>query len=826
MSLPPVTAVRRPRPEHTGAGPVRPLLQADDGSLLRDLEFRDPMQDLGRVKEEDEGKALTFHPRSVPRLRPWTTMGAMACCMAAVAQVPITVKDADSGEPLPFAHVAWHQLGTAAQGVAVTGPDGTCNAPWPTSVTTHGMAIRLDLIGYTPLLDTLRTWAPRTVLLARAERFNLDELVVTGQYRPTLADKAVQRMHVIGAEQIQRMAAQNLGDVMAQELNMRLAQDNVLGTSLSMRGLGGENVKILVDGVPMIGRQDGNLDLAQIDLSGIERVEVMEGPLSVNYGTNALAGTINLISRKSTGNTPSIKAIAYTELLGRLNLSVAAGQRFGKSDLLITLGRNFFGGWRPGQGMVYDFSTSPADTTRYQPWKPREQYSGRFHYRFTFNPAWTLSYKGELMQDRITDRGRPRPPYLESAFDGEFLTQRVDNAFFAKGEWGHGRRLEGLVAYDVYDRTRSTWIRDLTTLETTPVPGEADDSRFTLTNLRFTYASAGDSSRIGYELGTDINLETAQGERVADGAAQHIGDRALFASMQWRPVAWLIVRPGARYADNTQYDAPLVPSLDVRIQLDTALALRASYAQGFRAPSLKELHLSFVDVNHDIQGNPDLAAEASNSYSLALSWRKATDQGVLRGEVAASHDRVHNLITLAQESGTLYSYINVGEYRTLCGSAGLRWEAGPWTLGAGTAITGRYDTLGLASGTAAYDMAPEANLNLTHRWRKQGWSLSAFAKFTGEQRNYIYLADGSLGRGTIASFVMADASVTKQLWKDRLDASLGCKNLFDITDLNATLGNGGAHSDASTGSLPMATGRTFFLRLALDLRRQPKTTGP
>jgi outer membrane receptor for ferrienterochelin and colicins len=806
---------------------MRPLLQADDGSRLRHLEFRGPMQELGRTMEQDQaGTKVGAAHRFIHALRPWMIFPALACCMAATAQVPLTVKDADSGDPVPYAHVTWHQLGTETQGVAVAGPDGTCSVPWPAALPNDGVAVQVDFIGFTSLLDTLRAGAPRTVRLARAARFNLDELVVTGQYRPTLADKAVQRMHVIGAEQIQRMAAQNLGDVMAQELNMRLAQDNVLGTSLSMRGLGGENVKILVDGVPLIGRQDGNLDLAQIDLSGIERVEVLEGPLSVNYGTNALAGTINLISRKSTGNTPSLKAIAYTELIGRLNLSVAAGQRFGKSDLLITLGRNFFGGWRPGQGIAYDFSTNPADTTRYQPWKPREQYFGRINYRFAINPAWTLSYKGELMQDRITDRGRPRPPYLESAFDGEFLTQRVDNAFFAKGDLGRGRRLEGLVAYDVYDRTRHTWIRDLTSLEATPVPGEADDSRFTLTNVRFTYANAGDGARMGYELGTDINMETAEGERVADGTAQRIGDHALFASVQWRPVAWLIVRPGARYAYNTQYEAPLVPSLDARIQLDTALALRVSYAQGFRAPSLKELHLTFVDVNHDIQGNPDLAAEASNSYSLSLNWRKATDQGVLRGEVAASHDRVRNLITLAQESGTLYSYINVGEYRTLCGSAGLGWEAGPWTLGAGAALTGRYDTLGLASGAAAYDMAPEANLNVTHHWRKQGWSLTTFAKYTGEQRNYIYLADGSLGRGTIASFVMADASVAKQMWKERLTASVGCKNLFDITDLNATLGNGGAHSDASVGSLPLATGRTFFLRLALDLRGAPRTVNP
>ena len=68
---------------------------------------------------------------------------------------------------------------------------------------------------------------------------------------------------------------------------------------MSVQGLSGENVKILIDGVPVVGRLNGNVDLSQINLTNIERVEIVEGPLSVNYGTNALAGTINLITKKN-----------------------------------------------------------------------------------------------------------------------------------------------------------------------------------------------------------------------------------------------------------------------------------------------------------------------------------------------------------------------------------------------------------------------------------------------------------------------------------------------------------------------------------------------
>lgn len=767
------------------------------------------------------GRALNFPIptgcclRTVLRALATAVLAAAAC--AAMAQVAVQVSDDGTGEPVPYAHVSWQVTPGTAKGTAIADLDGKCTLP-VTGQEAQAVVVRVDFIGYETLNDTLHSNARRHYRLKRAKAFNLDELVVTGQYRPTTADRAVQRMHVVNAEQIQRMAAQNLGDVLGQELNMRLTQDNMLGTSLSMRGLGGENVKILVDGVPVIGRQDGNLDLAQLDLTGIDRVEILEGPLSVNYGTNALAGTINLITRKSVGTGGSAKAIAYAEQIGRLNLSAAVGKRFGKSDLLISLGRNFFGGWSPGRGNMYDFATRQADSTRHQAWKPREQFFARANYRYSPNARWTLNYKGEAMQDRIIDRGRPRAPYNEKAFDSEFLTTRLDNAVFATGRLGQGRQFIALLAHDLYQRTRQTWIRDLTTLQGREVPGEDDDSRFTLTNFRATYSNEPDSAKLGYEAGLDLNRETAVGERIADGGHQAIGDYAAFLSAQWKPVRRLILRPGLRWAYNTQYNAPLVPSVDARFQLDTNITLRASYAQGFRAPSLKELHLMFVDVNHDIHGNPDLLAESSNNYSLSLSYRKPTPKGILRGEVAGFHDRIHNLITLADRGNLLYTYINVGEYRTVGGSASIGWESGHWTLGTGLSITGRHDTLGVKAGSAPYDFSPQANLQATRHWRKQGWSLNAFAKYQGEQQSYITTEDDNLERGYIAPFLMLDASVSKQVWRQRLAVQLGCKNITNVTDLKATLGSGGAHSGPAAGSIPMATGRTFFLRLALDLK--------
>lgn len=743
----------------------------------------------------------------------------MVTCIGASAQVQVIVLDAASAQPVPYAHVSW--MSGASTAVVAGDASGKAALPLTAEQVTHGVRLNVRALGYDQAVDTIRSMAPFTVRL-HAKALELDQAVVTGQYKPGTADRAVHRLRVIDARRIDRMAAENLGDVLRQELNIRLEQDNILGTSMQMQGLGGENVKILVDGVPMIGRQNGNLDLAQIDLSGIERIEVVEGPLSVSYGTNALAGTINLITRKRPRSSSTLNANAYAEHVGRLNLAATAGRRFGRNDLLLTVGRNFFGGWDPRQGGdLYDFEPQLADTTRFQQWKPREQYFARLNYRFALNDRWSLGYKGEGMQDRITNRGRPRTPYGETAFDEQYLTERLDNALFTEGQWGRGKRLNVLVAHNRYRRMRNTWLRDLTTLDEQLVSTEGmqDTSRFTLTNARLVFSSAPDSSNLAYEIGTDLNHETGSGERIGDGSGETIGDYAVFASLEWKPLQRLTLRPGARYAYNTRYGAPLIPSFNVRWQLDSAIALRASYAQGFRAPSLKELYFLFVDVNHDIVGNENLEAERSNSFNLGLSYRRNLDRGVLTADLSGFYNSITDLITLAQITATQYSYVNIGDYRTVGGSAGIGWDNGHWLLNIGGALTGRYDELGETSGGDAWLYTPEVRGTITREWRKHGWSASVFAKYQGELGNYVYTSSNEVGRSTLDTYVMADANISKALWKKRLRIGMGCKNITNVTNIGSSMVAGGVHSGGG-GQVPMAIGRTWFLRLDVDLKKQ------
>jgi outer membrane receptor for ferrienterochelin and colicins len=737
----------------------------------------------------------------------------------AMSQWRVSVLEAGTSTAVPYAHVLVQPGDGSASSVHITGPDGRVDLPALTAAQQSGARIRVSYMGYVTYQAPLEAPGEQVIKLVRSS-VGLNEMVVTGQYAPGSPERAVHKVRVLDADHIQRMAANTLGDALRNELNIRLAQDNILGTSISMQGLGGENVKVLIDGIPVVGRQDGNIDLGQIDLTGVERIEVVEGPLSVNYGTNALAGTINLITRKGTADsTTTLRGSIYTEHIGRLNTTLSASRSWGRDRITFSAGRNFFAGWDPARPGLPDLAPHVADSTRHQQWKPREQFFGRLNYQRMIG-AWTLGYKGEVMHDRIVARGMPRAPYHETAFDEQFLTLRLDNALFAEGRVGDRYRVNVLGAYNTYERRRNTWFRDLTTLDEqlAPLEGTQDTSRFSLLNLRGTFARPQGDGRIGYELGFDINAETGAGERISEGR-RSIADHAVFGSMEIAAHERVTVRPGLRYAYNTRYDAPLIPSVNVRWRLSPHITLRSSYARGFRAPSLKELHFLFVDINHDIVGNPSLRAETAHHASLALSYRHVKDRTVYTSEFNAAYNSINDLISLAQLQGTRFTYVNVGRFRSAVGSAGAGWDNGHWVVSVGASITGRYDTLASSLGEP-WVMTPEVRGSITRRWMSKGWTASLFWKYQGELANYAVVDAVTVQRQFIAPYHLADMTITKRIWKDRIALSAGCKDLFNVRNLQATMAEG-VHANGD-GALPMTTGRTAFVRVELAIDRHAR----
>ena len=135
----------------------------------------------------------------------------------------------------------------------------------------------------------------------------------------------------------------------------------------------------------------------------------------------------------------------------------------------------------------------------------------------------------------------------------------------------------------------------------------------------------------------------------------------------------------------------------------------------------------FVDSNHDIKGNQDLKAEHSNNFNASVTWSKPRPKGTWRAELGGFYNDIDDLITLAAISGTLYSYINIGNYRTLGGTAGVGFESDRWTVTLGGNLLGRRDDVANDIG-GDYLWSNEARFNVAHNWSKLGLRAQVFFK--------------------------------------------------------------------------------------------------
>ncbi len=636
----------------------------------------------------------------------------------------------------------------------------------------------------------------------------LQELVITGNYKPIGLDKCVIPTRNIIIEKLAMLGVQNVADVMKLQANFRLLQDPILGASLSLQGVGGENIKVLIDGVPVIGRQNGGIDLSQLNLLNVERIEIVEGPLSVQYGTNALAGTINIITKKSPSQGIEMAFNNYYETVGHLNVGASFGWRGANQSLMATAGRNFFGGWS---------DVKEENASRFQEWKPKIQYFADVQYGFTLGDV-KMGYSGNFFDEFILNRGKPIAPYNELAFDDNYKTRRLSNSFKANYTTKNQLIINGLVSYNRYQRIKNTFYRDLVELTQvlTDNEGDQDTTRFDLMAARGTVAKS-NNEKLSYETGFDINIETGNGLRIK-GNNQLIGDYAAFASAEWKITEGFTLRPGMRVSHNTSYRAPVIPSLHARWKMRNNWTARASWGRGFRAPSLKELYFYFVDINHNIQGNQNLKAESSDNFNAVMNFTqcgKKDNKKVFKFEVSGFYNDIRNLISLAILRGgeNAFTYVNIDKFKTKGGQFLGEMTLNKLYFALGGALTRRenqFDNQTLSANTLEGRLIGTYS-NIAH----SRIDFNIWYKYSGKQPGFVKNENSSITSTFIASYSLADAGVSRRFWKNKINVALGCRNLFNVRNVAAQLA-GGAHSSGENVAA-LATGRNFFTKIEIKL---------
>ena len=644
----------------------------------------------------------------------------------------------------------------------------------------------------------------------------LDPVVVTGQFEPQSVQNSVYRVRTISNEQIRQRASTTVENILNTQLGIRFSNDQALGESdIELMGMSGRNVKVLLDGVPLVDRGASKQSLSQIDVNLIDRIELIEGPMSVIYGSDALAGVINIITKKGTQDPSfSVSARLQEETVGK---EYTPFDREGTHNGNLTLNwqhkawrvqatgsRNNFGGW---QG---------SSTGRSLDWNPKDQWllGGTLGYQTDRSNTW---YRLDYLDEDIYTPGRLNTGNMR-AIDRHFYTRRFTHMLQSDWKLSDRTKLAAVLSYQDYQRQTETLLEDFQQQTSSPTTGagEQDLSEFTTLMFRATLPYR-ISQKVYLQPGIEFSTQSGTGHRIE--GAPHIEDYAVFLSGEITPWKGVNIRPGLRYINNSIYDAPpIIPSLNIKVSLSESLILRTAYARGFRSPALRELYFTFYDANHSIQGNEHLEAEHSNSFHTYLSWDAGSKHAVrLKATAGGFYNVFDNLIALGIDPNdpSKNTYINVDKFRTTGGTleTNLAWKQVEASLG--FSYIGRYNRL-IETEVNVPDMTwtPELNATLMYTVPKWDLGVNIFYKFYGKRPVYELSPDDTgepgVHRAVISGYSNADLSLYKPLTPN-LTLVAGVRNLFDITSIrNTALTSEGVH-DSPNQSLPISYGRSYYL---------------
>lgn len=393
----------------------------------------------------------------------------------------------------------------------------------------------------------------------------LDEVVVTATRTVRQLSSLPMPVTLIAREQIEKIGVTRLNEILNEQTGIVMTPDATIGggEGVQIQGIAADYIMVLIDGVPVVGRSSGNLDLSRIAVGNIKQVEIVKGPSSSLFGSEALGGVINIITDKPTKDTFSGQLSHRVATFNNQNTSFSLNQRKQQFGYALFLDRLSTDG--------YDLSPEQEGQTI----SPFYNYtlSGRLFYEPS--EAWSL-----FLSTR----------YFDQEFDlsSGNSEERDQNAHFRAD---HKPSANSMFQYELYYTLYQTEEQTVN-----PENGNIlfdNDFRQQLLRPEIRYhlkAATGNT----LTLGSGMNLEML--DRSLFREAVQFNSQYLFAQYDLSPVDAFNMIAGVRYDRHSEYQSQLSPKLSLRYQLSPALALKASMGSGFKAPDFRQLYLDFSNV--------------------------------------------------------------------------------------------------------------------------------------------------------------------------------------------------------------------------------------
>lgn len=670
----------------------------------------------------------------------------------------------------------------------------------------------------------------------------LNEVIITATRNERKIGNVAVPVTIISQKNIQQAGSLRLKDILQEQPGLFLTSG--FGVGVQMQGLNPDYTLILIDGEPLTGRTSGVLDLNRVTTGNIKKIEIVKGPSSSLYGSEALAGVINIITDKSYDKKLNISARYGT--YNSLDANINAAGRIGKAGINVFFNQYNTDGYsiRP-----YSVERSKLPVSRST---PQLQFNYPFSNKTSFNLSLRYNYEHIKNELAVSNNGQITLSNGREINKDLNITPTVTHIFSDKLKTSirlYANRFEGSQKLE------------------TSVGQNYDDyflQRFYRAENQTDYTMSKNLSFVG---GIGYIKEFVNSSRYDDKNSRKENEvKYGFLQAEWQALKKLTLIGGFRYDNNKLYASAFSPKIAGKLTVNNRLSFQASYGKGFKAPDFRQLYLNFTNTSagsysvfgaleaqriirlmdnaglikqyeEDFYRLQELRPEYSNGFNAGftvfpvrnIQWQVNFFRNDIKDLIES------RLVATRQDNTQIFSYVNIQRAFTQGIETNIKYIITPsFILNAGyqylqtadkdelkkikagnfyytrdqnnfSVLLKKSDYLGLPNRSPHM-----ATLKLSYEPATQSWFANIRATYRSKwvvfdkDGNGIYNKQDEFAKG----FVQLSSSIGTNL-KYGFRIQAGADNILDHVDIN---------------NLPNAPGRTFFTTLAYTYKKIKQPT--
>jgi vitamin B12 transporter len=485
----------------------------------------------------------------------------------------------------------------------------------------------------------------------------IENIIVTGTRIPTQISESLSAVTLFQRADIERLQASDLFDLMSHVPGSSLVRNGGRGssTSMSLRGNQSDHTLFLMDGVRIGSATTGGAALAAINLSTVQRIEIIRGPKSNLYGADAIGGVVNIITRK-TDSSRVLNVEAGFGSNGTQDTTILLGANGDKYSLTTVVNRLYTDG--------IDNTESKAGINGDDDGFTKDSMAINYQYQATDSALWKVTYnQNDTKADydnncSIGSWPNSSPVDCDIYSSGEVSALASTMDMNISEQWQTSFQI-GHTIDEGSERARNI------DLSTTNNGGKFNTKKTEATWVNTLGLAAGQALM----LGLDYQKEEVDSSTVYDEESRE--NSAGFAQFQMQLGA-IDTNLGIRYDHNEQFGSHTTASILAGIDLSETFRLVGSFGEGFKAPT-------FNDLYYPGFGNASFVPEESKNIEIGLN----ADLGNVSATLAFFNNNIENLI---QYNSATFASDQTAEVEITGLEFNVNTEVSGWTLSLSGAV--------------------------------------------------------------------------------------------------------------------------------------------